>query len=70
MEESRYAIDSVSLENVSSVDTYIAITGVRIIVRNPLDSSDIIRAIFFLGIVYFNLNVGIWEVWVVVGGEK
>jgi len=54
-----YMRDSMVLFLVLMGDTRIVITGVRIMVINPLDISDIILAILVLSIVHSNQNV--WE---------
>ena len=58
---SRYIKERIIFIVVSRGDAMIAITGTSIIVRNPLDISDIILAILVLSIVYCNGKVCEWK---------
>ncbi len=61
MGERVYVRTRIVLFSVLMEEAKMGITGVSIIVRYPLDISEIILAIFLLSIVYFSLKETLWE---------
>ena len=56
-----YIVPKITFLSNSSGESNIDINGVNIIVKKPLNTSEIIRAIFFLSIVHCNLKDGVWQ---------